>query len=64
MNWLQNSIEPWSRVEQLWKDTYTYRASIDKDFNDFNKYPPLKQPLGYTLVSYSTGGIFVYTILI
>lgn len=54
LRWLENSVEPWTLVQDYWIDTATYRL---KEINtrgavsDYMKqYPALQQPQGYKLV--------------
>lgn len=56
INWLKHSNEPWDQVLRYWKDTCSFRleqrAASNVTIHDImNKWPSLKHPLGFTLVS-------------
>ena len=55
IEWLKTSSHPWHQVEQYWTDTCKARMKDRGDSGviaDFiNKWPSLKNELGYTLVS-------------
>ncbi|GBP51744.1 Zinc finger BED domain-containing protein 4 [Eumeta japonica] len=57
IQWLENSSEPWSIVEEKWENTFKIRtrAFYDTKTNEaietyFEKYPSLKKPQGYSLL--------------
>ena len=58
VNWLKHASEPWHTVVQYWEDT-AHRRLEEFHADDsgctvssaFVKWPILKHPLGYTLVS-------------
>lgn len=52
--WIQNNIEPWPKVQEVWRRTYNIRMKRlkeDSSYNMFKTFPALKEKLGYTLVS-------------
>lgn len=57
LNWLHNSSDPWSLVEQHWNTTAITRLKQQLSTNGLSitsymtEYPALKKPSGYFLVS-------------
>lgn len=52
IQWLKNSIEPWSRVREYWESTCGRREDLTSIDEYLTTYPALKQPYGYALVIY------------
>lgn len=52
---MSEHLEPWPQVLAFWEYTHEARQKILKSLNDintyYNKFPCLKQPLGYELVN-------------
>lgn len=54
IKWLENCVEPWSKVCENWEKTHTARKGILKNCTDiqtyFDQFACLKHALGYSLV--------------
>lgn len=50
--WLSHNLEPWSIVEQKWRDTITLRMEDlrNKSINMLIEWPLFKHSLGFSLV--------------
>lgn len=54
IQWLKNSIEPWTEVLKRWDETFDKRSLWkNRSINDYmDTFPALKLKLGYVLVSF------------